>query len=235
VYLCGDRLGAMLLLATSCLQGEPLARACLTLLALGGDGLQLCPGNLPSPGLEALLSRVQTTLRLHHGFTWDARVAPVWDADGAPLLPMAGRSVHPPQTTPTGGLAAWLARAAGEGWVVELMPPGWILSDEGSIDAAMAAGLRLAVDVSHLHILRAAGRLSEAGERRVMDYAHIAELHVSDNDGRLDLHRPTTRESYGVGWARERKSAETPMILESYLHALNNDARKTLLERLQAP
>lgn len=235
MYLRGGRLGAMLLLATSCLQGEPLARACLTLLALGGDGLQLCPGNLPSPGLEALLSRVQTTLRLHHGFTWDARLAPVWDEAGAPMLPMAGRSVHPPQTTPTGGLEGWLTRAAQEGWVVELMPPGWILSDEGSIDAAMAAGLRLAVDVSHLHILRATGALSEAGERRVMDYAHIAELHVSDNDGRLDLHRPTSRESYGVGWARERADAETPMILESYLHTLDQSARRTLVERLQAP
>ena len=68
-----------------------------------------------------------------------------------------------------------------------------------------------------------------------MDYAHIAELHVSDNDGRLDLHRPTSRESYGVGWARERKSAETPMILESYLHKLDTDARKTLLERPGTP
>ena len=235
MYLCGVKLHAMLLLATSCLQGEPLARACLTLLSLGGDGLQLCPGNLPSPGLEALLTRVQTTLRLHHGFTWDDRVAPVWDEAGAPLLPMAGRSVHPPQTVPTGGLEAWLARASTAGWVVEVMPRGWIVSDEASIDAAMAAGLRLAVDVSHLHILRASGRLSEAGERRVMDYAHIAELHVSDNDGRLDLHRPTTRESYGVGWARERTDAETPMILESYLHTLDQNARKTLVERLGTP
>jgi hypothetical protein len=103
------------------------------------------------------------------------------------------------------------------------------------VDAAMAAGLRLAVDVSHLHILRCSGRLSEAGERRVMDYTHIAELHVSDNDGRLDLHRPTSRESYGVGWARERTDAETPMIVESYLHTLDPSARKTLIERLQTP
>ena len=46
---------------------------------------------------------------------------------------------------------------------------------------------------------------------------------------------PLGWESYGVGWARERTDDETPMILESYLHTLNNDARKTLLERLQTP
>ena len=224
----------MLLLATSCLQGMPLVRACLELLALQPDGLQLCPGHPPSPGLRALLCRVQTRLQTHHGFSWSVPRAPVWDAAGQPLVPLDDRrSLHPPRTLPPQGLEAWLAQAAAARWTLEIMPPGWILSDELAIDAALAHGVSLAVDVSHLHILRTAGRLSAAGTRRLLDAPHISEIHVSESDGRLDLHRALSPDTYGVGWALERTADAVPMVLECYLHRLDDAARRHQIERLR--
>lgn len=220
----------MLLLATSCLQGQPLARAVLSLLALRPDGLQLCPGNHPSPGLRTLLSGLDAPIRYHHGFCWERYRQPVWSDDGQPLVELAARSVHPPRCPPPEGSRAWLARAAAEGWVLEVMPPGWILSDDQDIRDALELGVRLAVDISHLHILRTQGRLSEATLRRLLDADTIDEVHVSDNDGRLDLHRPSTAETPWLPWAQDRGREGVPLVIECYLHRCDDDARRRLME-----
>ena len=46
----------MLMLALSCLQGRPMQAAAEDLLGLDPDGLQLTPGNVPTPGFERWLA-----------------------------------------------------------------------------------------------------------------------------------------------------------------------------------
>ena len=61
---------------------------------------------------------------------------------------------------------------------------------------------------------------------RLFDYDHIAEVHVSANDGRRDLHRPLTKDSWGLAWAQARLDAGTPVILECYFHSLSAGDRR---------
>ncbi|MEL6343634.1 MAG: hypothetical protein AAFV53_10925 [Myxococcota bacterium] len=222
---------SVLYLATSCLQGRAIVSATLDLLRLHPDGLQLCPGNHPADGFGALLRRVTIPLRYHHGFSWRAYRAPVWSHAGDLLVDPQHRSVHPPRQTPTIGFEKWLERVAAQQIAVEIMPPGWILSDERSIDAALDARVPLAVDVSHLHILREQGRLTDTGMRRILNADTIVEVHVSDNDGRFDLHRPIGPCSFGTGWARERARDGLPVVLECYMHRLDEDERRAQVER----
>ena len=211
-----------LLLPTSALQELPLAAAVRALLRLRPDGLQLCPGNLPSPGMRGLLGGAS----MHHGFAWEARRVEVWDSAGAPLISLAGRSVHPPDLDDSD---TWLEQHADD-VVLETMPPGHLLGSGASLERAMDRGARLAVDVSHLHIQWRAGLLSAAVRDRLYDYERVAEIHVSDNDGLHDLHRPPSKASFGAEWARARCEAGVPLVLEAYLHGLDDDARRALVE-----
>ena len=79
----------MLYLALSCFQGRRMSDAAETLVALapGCVGLQLTPGCAPSP------IDVTCPLRTHHGFTYRALRAQVWDGG---TLVWHGDSVHPP-------------------------------------------------------------------------------------------------------------------------------------------
>ena len=216
----------MLFLATSCLQGRPITRAVLALLALRPDGLQLCPGHTPAASLRPLLDRVDLPLLHHHGFSWTAWRQPVHRADG-PLVGGPGWSLHPPGGP---GMERWLEARAADGIVVEVMTPGAWLGDGPSLRRAMEAGVALAVDVSHLHVQRQAGVLDDATLARLLDYDRVAEVHVSDNDGTADQHRPLTPRSFGLDWARERGRAGTPIVLECRMHRLDLDTRARQLE-----
>ena len=143
--LCPPRRDVSLLLASSCLQGQPLLSAARALLALGPDGLQLCPGHPPQAGLQPVLSRVDCALRLHHGFSWTAYRQEVWSEAGRPLLEEPERSLHPPESGRLPFLA-WLEEMAEAGRIIELMPPGAWLGSGPELEQAMAAGLRLACD-----------------------------------------------------------------------------------------
>ena len=79
-----------------------------------------------------------------------------------------------------------------------------MLGTGAELERAMDARLRLAVDVSHLHIQRCAGVLSDTTLRRVLAYARVAEVHVSQNDGRTDQHHPIHEHTPYLGWVRER-------------------------------
>jgi hypothetical protein len=206
----------VLLLALSCLQGRPM-RAAFDELAALADSVQLTPGNHPTPGFAAHVAAHVSAHRTmpHHGFSFTARRTRVWGDDGRALV--ADRSVHPPPLTD-----AWLPD---DTVVHETMYPGMHLGDAVALRAAMARGLRLAVDVAHLHIQRATGALDEATLARVYDYDRIAEVHVSASDGRRDLHAPLAASSFGLGWARARLAAGTPVVLECYMHRMARDDR----------
>jgi hypothetical protein len=191
-----------------------MSDAAETLLALapGRVGLQLTPGCAPSP------INVTCPTRTHHGFTYKALRARVWDGG---TLVWQGDSVHPP-----------LQREVPDGWqppddvVMETMYPGYAaLASGDQIAAAMDGGRWLAVDVAHLDIQRFHGILAESVLRRLMDYERIAEVHVSTSHEHRDTHAKLATSSWGIEWARAHLAAGTPVILECYMHKLSHEER----------
>ena len=214
----------MLMLALSCLQGRPMQAAAEELLALGPDGLQLTPGNVPTPDFEGWLTARGVVTCTHHGFTPRAYRTRVWADDGS--LCVASDSVHPPKRHAPAA-ATWIDTArARPATVFETMHPGYCLGRGDELELAMEAGLSLAVDVSHLYIQLRQGVVGEPTWRRLREHDRIAEVHVSANAGRHDTHRPIAPGTFGLGWARERLRAGTRTILESYLHRLDAAQRR---------
>jgi hypothetical protein len=184
----------------------------LVALAPGCVGLQLTPGCAPSP------IDVTCPLRTHHGFTYRALRAQVWD--GGKLV-WHGDSVHPP-----------LQRHVPDNWqppddvVMETMYPGYAaLANGDQIAAAMDGGRWLAVDVAHLDIQTYHGILSKSVLHRLLNYERIAEVHVSTSQEARDTHAKLSRSTWGIEWARARLAAGTPVILECYMHKLSHEER----------
>ncbi len=98
---------------------------------------------------------------------------------------------------------------------------------------ALDVGLRLAVDISHLHLQRCAGVLDSGVERRLLGSPLVEEVHVSANDGRRDQHRPLTADTSGLAWARERLQGGTPTVLECTMHRLSTMERQRQLAILR--
>jgi hypothetical protein len=181
-------------------------------LAPGRVGLQLTAGCAPSP------INVNCPTRTHHGFTYKALRAPVWDNG---TLVWHGDSLHPP-----------LQRHVPEGWqapdgiVMETMYPGYAaLSNGDQIAAAMDAGRWLAVDVAHLDIQTYHGILAESVLYRLLEYERIAEVHVSTSQEARDTHAKLSTSNWGIEWARARLATGTPVILECYMHKLSHEER----------
>ena len=82
-------------LALSCLQGRPMQAAAAKLWELGPDGLQLNPGNAPTPGFAAWLDQAGIPSLSHHGFSWQALRQNVWSHSGR--CRVGTGSAHPPQ------------------------------------------------------------------------------------------------------------------------------------------
>ncbi|MDC0712575.1 hypothetical protein POL68_29195 [Stigmatella sp. ncwal1] len=206
------------------------------LLALGGEGLQLTPGNVPTEGFEGFLEGLrekEVSLRTHHGFTPQALRTPVWSPDAECLVD--SRSVHPPRDVDA-ARDAWVRRAEDggfQGCVLETMYPGYLLGTGEALLWAMDLRLRLAVDIAHLHIQHASGRLPGHVWRRLQDHLDIEEVHVSANPGDRDAHQPLTLGTFGLEWAQERLAQGTPVILECYMHRLSKDARRSQLDLLR--
>lgn len=205
----------MLYLALSCFQGRPMGEAARTLMALapGKLGLQLTPGCAPSP------IDVDCPQRTHHGFTPHALRARVWNAG---KLVWHGDSLHPP-----------LRKHVDESWqppengVLETMYPGYAdLSNGEEIEAAMAEGRSIAVDIAHLGIQMHMGVLSADTLEKLLDYERVAEVHVSTSHNGKDTHAAVTVETWGLEWARERMNHGTPVILECYMHKLSDTQRR---------
>jgi hypothetical protein len=207
----------MFFLALSCLQGRPMASALASLLELRPDGVQLTPGNQPTRGFADAVRGLN--VRTHHGFHFEQWKQRVWNDDGSCAVQSA--SVHPPVRS---ALPDW---APCEGLpVLETMYPGSALGRGAELDHAMSLGLPLAVDVSHVFMQFHAGVIGEATWKRLQDYEHVAEVHVSRNDGRSDQHLSLTAATFGLEWAREKLKAGTPVILESYFHRASDDSRR---------
>ena len=191
-----------------------MSDAAETLLALapGRIGLQLTPGCAPSP------ITVACPMRTHHGFTYRALRAPVWDGG---MLVWHGDSVHPP-----------LQNQVSDNWqpsedvVMETMYPGYAaLANGEQIAAAMDAGRFLAVDVAHLDIQLYHSILARDVLDRLLRYERVAEIHVSTSRDARDAHAKLSVSTWGIEWARARLATGTPVILECYMHKLSHEER----------
>jgi hypothetical protein len=200
-----------------------MALAFDTLARLGPDAIQLTPGNLVTEDFEGHVLRSGLPFRTHHGFHFGARKVAVWSEQGRCLV--GSHSVHPSELG--------LLEDPHAGPALETMYPGEALGTGEALERAMQDGLRLAVDTSHLYIQHCQGVLPAQTWRKLMDYERIVEVHVSDNDGRRDTHRPIGPDTFGLDWARARALAGTPVILESYFHKLDEDQRRRQLDRLR--
>ena len=208
-----------------------MAAAAAELLDLGVDGLQLTPGNAPTRGFVAQLEADGVATRTHHGFSPEAMRTPVWD--GAALLVDAD-SVHPPTDVEFSALLDAAEHNHLGDTALEVMYPGCLLGSGNQVREAMDRDIPLAVDVSHIHIQRCAATMSEADWSALQDYDHIVEFHLSANDGRRDQHRLVEPDSFGVGWAIEAsQSRGVPLICESYLHRVDHDERRRMVNQLQ--
>lgn len=127
-----------------------------------------------------------------------------------------------------------LDEARRAGWALETMYPGQLLGTGAELRRAMAAGLDLAVDVSHLWIQRCAGVLDDVDLRAVLDYDGIVEVHLSDNDGRSDRHGLLSKDTFLLEWARGRGADGVPLVWESYLHGVDADTVRGQLDLLAA-
>jgi hypothetical protein len=219
----------MLYLALSCLQGREMLSAARELLGLGVNGIQLTPGNVPTPGFQEWLERQQVSTRTHHGFHLKALKRRVWSKEADCLV--NADSVHPPQIK-DGIAETWKQKAERGDYdrLLETMYPGYCLGCGEELSWAMDLGLKLAVDVSHIHIQLCQGVLDESVWHRLQAYDRIGELHVSANNGLADIHQALTKETFGLDWVRDRSSDGTPVILECYMHRLSDVQRREQIE-----
>lgn len=187
---------------------------------LSPDGIQLTPGNAPTVAFDAHIDTSGVPVRTHHGFCLDAIRTPVWDDDNDLLG--AWDSVHPPRQAAPG----WLP-GEGANVVLETMYPGYPLGSGGTLEAAMDMGLKLAIDISHVHIQMSQGAMQASHWRRLQDYDQVTEIHLSANDGARDQHQPLTRDTFGLAWAHERANASgIPVVIECYMHKLSLGERQ---------
>jgi len=194
------------------------------LSTLDVQGIQLTPGNAPTRGFAEGVRRSDVDTRTHHGFSTVAMRQEVWS--DAYELTGVWHSVHPPRNA----AADWLP-APGANVCIETMYPGLPFGTGDALRATMDAGLRLAVDVSHIFIQRQQGVLGDDTWRRLQDYERIEEIHLSANDGRRDRHAPLAHDTFGLEWARQRSAqGSTPVMLECYMHKLSVDERRKQIE-----
>lgn len=73
----------------------------------------------------------------------------------------------------------------------------WLMQDWGEYEAAHRAGIPLALDLSHLNIVRAHGSATDfANLPQMLESANTIEVHVSDNDGKADRHATLTHQPW---------------------------------------
>ena len=220
-------------LTLSCLQGRPMYQAARELLSLEGvTGLQLTPGNVPTHRFEDFLHQEQIPHFFHEGFSWQSLRQQVWDSSYALRVPP--RSVHPPRWPDNRAEQDALRAAilAHPEYVYEVMYPPYFLGDTDSLRWAMEHQVSLALDISHAHILHRRYQLPTHLLDALLDYPHLAEIHVSDNAGDRDSHRCLTPDSFLLKELKHLR--HLPWMFEAYLHKVPPAVRQEQIHLLEA-
>lgn len=91
---------------------------------------------------------------------------------------------------------------------------GWLMSSFDDYKAVMGSGARYAIDLSHWQIVAGKEGRTELGLLEdLLTHPRCMEIHVSDNDGKRDSHRPLERKAFWTGLvsklqAEQRLSAD---------------------------
>src|SRR5436309_2771919 len=123
-----------------------MGRALEDLAGLEPGGVQLTPGNMPTPGFEERVRESGLAARTHHGWTPVAfKTRTIWNDDGS--CAVGSDSVHPPKAdAPAAATFLDWCESREAPPVLETMYPGHALADGASIEEAMRRRLWLAVD-----------------------------------------------------------------------------------------
>jgi len=205
----------MIYIALSCLQGRTQQSAYDELSLLNPDGIQLTPGNKVSPNLK---ENIKLPYRLHHSFSWTHLKRRIYDDNNIPIDIQYNQSIHPPQI---GDFDSWIEKIGD--YILEVMYPGYLLGNGKEIEKAINLNKRLAVDISHLFILESQKVIEKSTISKLLDYHNIAEIHISQNAGIYDSHKPIDKNTPYLDWVKSRK--DVPLVYESYLHKLNFEER----------
>ena len=235
-----------LLLAMSCFQSRTQDAALDALfphISEGRvDGIQLTPGNLPSPNFRKRIDGLRAdgvVVQFHQGFSWTHYRRHVLDGELQPIALERDRSIHAPRLEarhgrdpgPFATWEQWLPTVLEHDLLVETMYPGYALGTGVELDDAMSAGVRLAVDIAHLSIQVEAGVLSSSTLERVLSYDKLCEVHVSHSAKGKDTHSRLRHDTPMLDWARSM-IGQVPVVLESYWHKLSVDEQRQQLELL---
>ena len=243
----------MLLLATSCLQGRKIDVAINELLSLKHvDGLQLCPGNLPilQADLLALLNQAALNKKIfkrHHGFSETASKQTVWRkvSNGHYLYVSTHTnncfqdSIHPP------GLSDFFDDTPAHKVILDypkeialetmyVSQHNYLLSTIEEIQTCMERERAIALDLSHVDINQKFGMSSEWDKLvdRLLDYKHLKEIHMSQSIKDRDVHAQLSNNAFKLEIAREWHKRNKVLVLECYMHQMNQKERQHQIDLL---
>lgn len=213
----------MLFIALSSLQARSQISAYNDIILLSPDGIQLTPGNFPSLNFK---NEIKAPYAKHHGFCWDKRKTNVYDENLKPINIDYNHSIHPPKENLNVNFEYWLENVGD--YIFECMYPGYWLGSGDQIEKAINLGKRLAVDISHLHIIVNHNLISKFQLNKLLNYDKISEIHISQNNGKYDTHNLITKDAPFLNWVSSRK--DLLWVYESYLHKLSLDERLEQIE-----
>lgn len=73
-------------------------------------------------------------------------------------------------------------------------------------------------DMAHLNIMRHAGNCKRDFPHYLVHHAKTIEIHVSENDGKNDIHQPITKDSWF--WEIVKERPDLPVVIEGRLNGL---------------
>lgn len=72
----------------------------------------------------------------------------------------------------------------------------------------------LLVDVSHLHIGYRSGLWTRQNIADILESGWVSEIHLSENDGKTDSHRPLSAEHVIHGWVAAADISHVPLVVD---------------------
>lgn len=213
--------------ATSCFQGLHQIEAYKKLKSLKPKAIQLCSGNLIDKDFNQYVSKED---KVHHNFSYKIVAPPVYNSK-LELLTHDERSVHTPNKhLDSFDFNTWLNKQ-NENQVFEIMHPGYWLANDEQINYYLDSKRPVALDISHVYILKCQNLISSKTEDRLKNYDNLKEIHISMNEGKKDSHLPATKNSFMVDWVIERKEC-CPIIYEGNFHKFTEQHLKSYVEDL---